>query len=129
MKFYSNQSANTSLKMSCWLQINGPPRECNQHQYFVTETIPEVANLGRRLPAIADHDGEYYFRQEGLGFLIGGYERNRKFWFETATPRDFGYELLPDDLGRIEENVMRAINRVPTTGTADIKRVINGPMI
>ena len=52
-----------------------------------------------------------------------------KFWFETATPRDFGYELLPDDLGRIEENVMRAINRVPTTGTADIKRVINGPMI
>ena len=111
MKFYSNQSANTSLKMSCWLQIIGPPRECNQHQYFVTETIPEVANLGRRLPAIADHDGEYYFRQEGLGFLIGG------------------YELLPDDPGRIEENVMRAINRVPTTGTADIKRVINGPMI
>jgi dimethylglycine dehydrogenase len=100
-----------------------------EHQYFVTETIPEVANLGRRLPSIADRDGEYYFRQEGLGFLIGGYEKNMKFWSETATPLDFGHELLPDDLGRIEENVMRAINRVPVIGIAGIKRVINGPMI
>ena len=100
-----------------------------EHQYFVTETIPEVANLGRRLPSIADRDGEYYFRQEGLGFLIGGYEKAMKFWAETGTPLDFGHELLPDDLGRIEENVMRAINRVPVIGTAGIKRVINGPMI
>ena len=100
-----------------------------EHQYFVTETIPEVASLGRRLPSIADRDGEYYFRQEGLGFLIGGYEKDMKFWAESGTPLDFGHELLPDDLGRIEANVLRAINRVPTIGTAGIKRVINGPMI
>ena len=52
-----------------------------------------------------------------------------KFWSEAGTPLDFGHELLPDDLGRIEENVMRAINRVPAIGIAGIKRVINGPMI
>lgn len=100
-----------------------------EHQYFVTETVPEVAAIGRRLPSIADRDGEYYFRQEGLGFLIGAYERDMKFWAENGTPADFGHELLPDDLGRIEENVARAIARVPVIGTAGIKRVINGPMI
>ena len=100
-----------------------------EHQYFVTETVPEVAAIGRRLPSIADRDGEYYFRQEGQGFLIGAYEREMKFWAEDGTPMDFGHELLPDDLGRIEENVARAIVRVPVIGNAGIKRVINGPMI
>lgn len=100
-----------------------------EHQYFVTETVPEVAAIGRRLPSIADRDGEYYLRQEGLGLLIGAYERDMKFWAETGTPQDFGQELLPDDLGRIEENVARAISRMPVIGNAGIKRVINGPMI
>lgn len=100
-----------------------------EHQYFVTETIPEVATAGRRLPSVADRDGEYYFRQEGLGFLVGAYERGMKFWAEDGTPMDFGHELFPDDLGRIEENMERAIARVPALGRAGIKRVINGPMI
>ncbi|MEW9614643.1 FAD-dependent oxidoreductase [Shinella sp. S4-D37] len=100
-----------------------------EHQYFVTETIPEIAALGRRLPSVADRDGEYYLRQEGLGLLIGAYERDMRFWAENGTPLGFGHELFPDDLGRIEENMMRAIDRVAVVGTAGIKRVINGPMI
>lgn len=100
-----------------------------EHQYFVTETIPEIAALDRRLPSVADRDGEYYLRQEGLGLLIGAYERNMKFWAEDGTPANFGHELFPDDLERIEENMMRAIARVPAVGAAGIKRVINGPMI
>jgi len=74
-----------------------------EHQYFVTETIAEVASMDRRLPSVADRDGEYYLRQEGQGLLVGAYEK---------------------DL-----NMMRAIDRVPVIGTAGIKRVINGPMI
>ncbi|TIU01150.1 MAG: FAD-dependent oxidoreductase [Mesorhizobium sp.] len=100
-----------------------------EHQYFVTETIPEIASMGRRLPSVADRDGEYYLRQEGLGLLIGAYERAMKFWAEDGTPQDFGHELFPDDLERIEENMMRAIARVPAVGAAGVKRVINGPMI
>ncbi|MBA1144058.1 GcvT family protein [Mesorhizobium neociceri] len=100
-----------------------------EHQYFVTETIPEIAAMGRRLPSVADRDGEYYLRQEGLGLLIGAYERNMKFWAEDGTPLDFGHELFPDDLDRIEDNMMRAIARVPAVGKAGVKRVINGPMI
>ncbi|RVK31425.1 FAD-dependent oxidoreductase [Sinorhizobium meliloti] len=100
-----------------------------EHQYFVTETIAEIAALDRRLPSVADRDGEYYLRQEGLGLLIGAYERDMRFWAEDGTPLGFGHELFPDDLERIEENMMRAIDRVPVVGTAGIKRVINGPMI
>ena len=52
-----------------------------------------------------------------------------KFWAENGTPLDFGHELFPDDLERIEPNMMRAIDRVPAIGETGIKRVINGPMI
>ncbi|NOC82864.1 FAD-dependent oxidoreductase [Ruegeria sp. HKCCD6428] len=105
------------------------PLQPTEHQYFVTESIDEVASLGRRLPSIADRDGEYYFRQEGNGLLIGAYEKDMKFWAEDGTPLDFAHDLFPDDLDRIMENVIRATERVPVAATAGVKRVINGPMI
>lgn len=100
-----------------------------EHQYFVTETIPRIAALDRRLPSVADRDGEYYLRQEGQGLLVGAYEKDVRFWAEDGTPQGFGHELFADDLERIEDNMMRAIARVPAVGEAGIKRVINGPMI
>ena len=105
------------------------PLQPTEHQYFVTETIAEIAGMDRRLPSVADRDGEYYLRQEGKGLLIGAYERDMRFWAEDGTPLDFAHDLFPDDLERIEENMMRAIDRVPAVGEAGIKRVINGPMI
>lgn len=105
------------------------PLQPTEHQYFVTETIPEIDALDRRLPSVADRDGEYYLRQEGQGLLVGAYEKNMKFWAEGGTPLDFAHDLFDDDLERIEDNMMRAIERVPVVGTAGIKRVINGPMI
>ena len=100
-----------------------------EHQYFVTETIAEIAAMDRRLPSVADRDGEYYLRQEGKGLLVGAYEKDVRFWAEDGTPQGFGHELFADDLERIEDNMMRAIARVPAVGEAGIKRVINGPMI
>lgn len=105
------------------------PLQPTEHQYFVTETIAEIEALDRRLPSVADRDGEYYLRQEGAGLLVGAYEKDFRFWAEAGTPQGFGHELFPDDLERIEDNMMRAIDRVPAVGTAGIKRVINGPMI
>ena len=105
------------------------PLQPTEHQYFVTETIAEIDAMDQRLPSVADRDGEYYLRQEGNGLLIGAYERDLKYWAEEGTPLDFAHDLFPDDLERIEENMMRAIDRVPAVGDAGIKRVINGPMI
>ena len=105
------------------------PLQPTEHQYFVTETIAEIAAMDRRLPSVADRAGEYYLRQEGQGLLVGAYEKDYKFWAEDGTPQGFGHELFADDLERIEDNMMRAIDRVPAVGEAGIKRVINGPMI
>jgi dimethylglycine dehydrogenase len=105
------------------------PLQPTEHQYFVTETIAQIAAMDRRLPSVADRDGEYYLRQEGKGLLVGAYEKDMRFWAEDGTPQGFGHELFADDLERIEDNMMRAIERVPVVGTAGIKRVINGPMI
>ncbi|MCB1368633.1 MAG: FAD-binding oxidoreductase, partial [Rhodobacteraceae bacterium] len=103
------------------------PLQPTEHQYFVTESIPEIAALGRRLPSIADRDAEYYLRQEGNGLLIGAYEKDMRFWAEDGMPPGFGHELFADDLDRIMDNVMRAMTRVPVAESAGVKRVINGP--
>ena len=105
------------------------PLQPTEHQYLVTETIPEIEAMSVRLPSVADRDGEYYMRQEGNGLLIGAYEKNLKFWAEELTPSEFGHELFDGDLDRIMENLERAMERVPVAATAGIKRVINGPMI
>ncbi|SLN25716.1 GcvT family protein [Ruegeria meonggei] len=105
------------------------PLQPTEHQYFVTETMTDVAGHGTRLPSVSDRDGEYYLRQEGQGLLVGAYEKDMKFWAEDGTPLDFAHDLFPDDLERIEENMMNAIERLPAVGEAGIKRVINGPMI
>ena len=100
-----------------------------EHQYFVTETIPAIAGMERRLPSVADRDAEYYLRQEGRGLLVGAYERAPRIWAEAGTPPDFGHELLDGDLDRIAPNLLRACDRVPALAEAGIRRVINGPMI
>lgn len=100
-----------------------------EHQYFVTEEIADIAQLSRELPSVADRDQEYYMRQEGNGLLVGAYEADGRVWSEHGTPLDFGHDLLPPDLERIEANVLRACERVPALAEAGIKQVINGPMI
>jgi dimethylglycine dehydrogenase len=100
-----------------------------EHQYVVTDTIPEVAALGREIPLTRDQDGEFYMRQEGQGLLLGAYERHGRHWSVDRTPMDFAQELLPDDIERMSPNMEAAIDLVPCFGNAGIKRVVNGPMM
>jgi dimethylglycine dehydrogenase len=100
-----------------------------EHHYMVTETIPEIAELDHEIPNISEPSGGYYSRQEGQGLLLGAYESRCVHWAEDGTPLDFGHELLPDDISRMEENMARAVEAMPCLATAGIKRVINGPMI
>jgi dimethylglycine dehydrogenase len=100
-----------------------------EHHYLVTETIPEIEEMTGELPTISDSEGNWYLRQEGKGILLGAYENQCHHWAEKGTPPNFGHELLPDDLSRMEENFQLAVQRIPCLETAGIKRVINGPMI
>ncbi|MEO1550612.1 MAG: FAD-dependent oxidoreductase [Pseudomonadota bacterium] len=100
-----------------------------EHHYFVTDRIDEVAALQTELPLIGDADAEYYLRQERDGLLLGVYEDTCTHWAEDTTPADFGHDLLPDALERIERNLAQAVEAVPCLGTAGVKRVINGPIM
>ena len=47
-----------------------------EHQYFRHRNDSRNSgSAGKRLPLIADRDGEYYMRQEGQGLLVGAYEK------------------------------------------------------
>ena len=100
-----------------------------EHHYLVTEPIPEIEAMDRELPLIGDADAGFYMRQEGQGLLLGVYESPCTHWSVDGTPRDFGHELLPDDVARMERNMAQAVESVPVLGRAGIKRVVNGPMI
>ncbi len=98
-----------------------------EHQYLVTEDIPEVAALDKELPHVLDPAGETYFRQEGKGLVLGIYEQDCDPWSVDTTPWDFGHELLPNNLERIAEPLEHAFFRYPCLAEAGIKTVINGP--
>lgn len=100
-----------------------------EHHYLVTEAVPEIEALDFELPQINDNETGCYARQEGLGLLLGAYESTCTHWAADGTPQDFGHELLPDDLGRMEWNFGKSVEVMPCLGTAGVKRVINGPMI
>jgi len=104
-----------------------------EHQYLVTEAIPEVEALtpdliGGELPILRDVDISFYLRQERGGLLLGPYERPARAWGVDGVPDDFAMELLPPDLDRLQPIIERAIARVPALGRAGIKRVVNGPI-
>ncbi len=105
-----------------WLPLH--PME---HQYFVTDDIPEVYNHGSELPHVMDPAGETYLRQEGRGLVIGIYEQKAVPWAVNGTPLDFGHELLENDLDRVAEPLEAAFARYPVLGRAGMKQVINGP--
>ncbi|MDE2791424.1 MAG: FAD-dependent oxidoreductase [Paracoccaceae bacterium] len=100
-----------------------------EHQYLVTEEIPLIRELGFELPQINDNENGSYARQEGMGMLLGAYEDTATHWAKNGTAANFGHELLPDDLSRMEKNIRKSVELIPCLNDAGVKRVINGPMI
>jgi dimethylglycine dehydrogenase len=98
-----------------------------EHQYLVTDDVPEIYNLGREHPHVMDPAGESYLRQEGRGLCIGFYEKPCRPWAVDGTPWDFGHELLPDDFDKIEDSIAFAYKRFPVLERAGVKSVIHGP--
>ncbi len=98
-----------------------------EHQYLVTDEVPEIYKLGREHPHVMDPAGESYLRQEGRGLCIGFYEKPCRPWAVDGTPWDFGHELLPDDFDKIEDSIAFAYKRFPVLERAGVKSVIHGP--
>ena len=102
------------------------------HQYLVTAEVPEVgariAAGAPELPIIRDPEESWYVRQERDGFIVGPYEAEGRPWGVDGIPPEFGMELLPPDLDRVEPIVAMAMERVPALASAGIRTVVNGPI-
>ncbi|WID96634.1 FAD-dependent oxidoreductase [Bosea vestrisii] len=102
-----------------------------EHQYLITEDMPEVEEInrttGKMVLHAVDFDGEIYMRQERKGMLLGTYERHGVPWSPKDTPWDFGPTLLPDALERMADNLEVGFRHFPAFQRAGIKKVINGP--
>ena len=98
-----------------------------EHQYIVTDEIPEIYERDTEHPHVMDPSGESYLRQEGRGLCIGFYEQPCKPWAVDGTPWDFGHELLADNFDKIEDSIEFAYRRFPVLERAGVKSVVHGP--
>ncbi|WP_127557200.1 GcvT family protein [Nioella ostreopsis] len=102
------------------------------HQYLVTDTVPEVAERIAaglpELPMIRDPEESWYLRQERDGLILGPYEKEAQVWSVDGVPPEFGAELMPPDLDRVEHIIEAAMARVPALGNGGVKTVVNGPI-
>lgn len=98
-----------------------------EHQYIVTDDVPEIYERDSEHPHVMDPAGESYLRQEGRGLCIGFYEQPCKPWAVDGTSWDFGHELLPDNLDKIEDSIEFAYKRFPILERSGVKSVIHGP--
>ena len=102
------------------------------HQYLVTDAVDEVraarAAGDPEYPVLRDDKTLFYLRQENDGLLLGPYDPTPASWAVNGVPPDFGADLLPPELDRVEAHVTGAVARCPAMGTAGIKSVVHGPI-
>ena len=118
------------------------------HQYLVTQPLDAVAEARgavgdghgagdgerRHLPTLRDPDLLIYYREDGGGLVMGGYERRSEPAFLPdgtggfdAIPPDFNGRLLEDDWDRFEEITENSKRRVPAMDEIKVTKLINGP--
>jgi 4-methylaminobutanoate oxidase (formaldehyde-forming) len=125
------------------------------HQYLVTQPLEAVAAARRaaahrsslvaqratsdersrgNLPTLRDPDLLIYYREDGDGLVMGGYERRSAPAFMPdgtgrveRIPADFNGRLLEEDWDRMEEIVENSKRRVPAMNEITVTKLINGP--
>ncbi|HEY1853978.1 MAG TPA: FAD-dependent oxidoreductase [Solirubrobacterales bacterium] len=119
------------------------------HQYLVTQPLDAVREartqlspdsgdkgVGVRghLPTLRDPDLLVYYREDGDGLVMGGYERQSEPAFLPhgpagleAIPPDFNGRLLEEEWERFEEITENSKRRVPAMDEATVTKLINGP--
>jgi 4-methylaminobutanoate oxidase (formaldehyde-forming) len=100
------------------------------HEYLVTQPFRERDD--GHLPTLRDPDLLVYYREEGGGLVMGGYERHSAPWslrpdgLDAIAP-DFNGILLEEDWDRFEEIAVNSRKRVPAMEDVKVTRLINGP--
>jgi len=103
------------------------------HEYLVTQPFRE-RDPANPLPTLRDPDLLVYFREEGGGLVMGGYERASAPAFLPDgpaglddIPADFNGRLLEEDWDRFAEITENSRRRVPAMDEITVTKLINGP--
>jgi dimethylglycine dehydrogenase len=100
-----------------------------EHQYLVTEDHPDMKALDFELPVCRDSYSSAYIRQEGLGFLVGPYEKwGSKPWALNGMDWEFDRELFEPDVDRIMPFLERCFELTPKFEEVGVKTIVNGPI-
>jgi len=85
------------------------PMTLHEHQYILTEAIPEIATLTRPIAQLRDMGAPFYARQDGQGLLCSAYEATPVFRDPATLPE----EALAPDLDRSLDVLERCMARLP----------------
>ena len=94
-----------------------------EHQYVLTGPIDDMP---RGMPTMRDPDHLVYYKPDGQGLLIGGYEPDTLPFAEGGIPWPFKRQLLEPNLDRFEQLAVLAAKRTPVIDKAGIRTLVNG---
>src|SRR4029077_10960405 len=105
------------------------PAVAVEHQYVLTGPIPDFSPLElRQMPTMRDPDLLVYYKPDGPGLLIGGYEPDTLPFGLDGIPISFQPHLLDSNFDRFEQLATLAAQRTPVIEQAGIRTMINGPI-
>ena len=122
-----NAGGTYARQMGEWSGLQLPMTSMTHH-YFVTEAVPEFADLETELPVIRDDKKvSGYIRMEQKRGLIGIYEKeNPNTVWEDHCPWDAENELFDPDYERVMPWLEESLNRMPVLANLGITREVHG---
>ncbi|QGX98815.1 FAD-dependent oxidoreductase [Roseovarius faecimaris] len=122
-----NAGGTYARQMGEWSGLQLPMTSMTHH-YFVTEPVPEFADLDKELPVIRDdRKVSGYIRMEQKRGLIGIYEKENpnSVWHDHC-PWDYENWLFDADYDRIMPWLEESLNRMPIFADLGIQREVHG---
>ncbi|MEO0750651.1 MAG: FAD-dependent oxidoreductase, partial [Pseudomonadota bacterium] len=122
-----NAGGTYARQMGEWSGLQLPMTSMTHH-YFVTEPVPQFADLDRELPVIRDDKKvSGYIRMEQKRGLIGIYEKENpnSVWHDHC-PWEYENWLFDADYDRIMPYLEESLNRMPIFAELGIQREVHG---
>ncbi len=122
-----NAGGTYARQMGEWSGLQLPMTSMTHH-YFVTENVPEFADLDKELPVIRDDKKvSGYIRMEQKRGLIGIYEKaNPNSVWHDHCPWDYENWLFDADYDRVMPWLEESLNRMPIFADLGITREVHG---
>jgi 4-methylaminobutanoate oxidase (formaldehyde-forming) len=100
------------------------PLQAAEHYYLITEPIE---GMDGSLPVLEDPSSYGYFREEGVGLMIGLFEAECAPWHVDRIPESFSFGTIPPDWDRMAPYLEKAMSRVPVSFDAGVRTFFCGP--